>query len=70
MCNKIGVVMKESRRYESVPKCKEAFTLAMQQALQAECVGQSPDTLKLAVTNWFATGIHGGFWKNEWCQKY
>ena len=69
LCNEIGVVMKEARRYESVPNRKEAFTLAMQQALRTECKGESPDSLKSALTDWFGAGIHGGFRKNEWCQE-
>jgi len=69
MCNEINMVLKEARRYEAVPDRREAFTLAMQQALRTECKDHDPDSLEPALTDWFNAGLLGGFRKSEWCQE-
>ena len=69
MCNEINIAPKEARRFEAVTNRRDAFPLAMQQALRTECQGHDPDSLKSALTDWSNAGLLGGFRKMSGARK-
>ena len=66
VCNDTIVVLRGTRRYPFYPNRREAFTLAMQQALRTACQYHGPHSLKFVLANWLAAGPLGGFQKHEY----
>jgi len=64
----IDAVIKEQRRWESMPNRKDPFTkeMLLHVHLTAE---KDPDSLSSAIADWFTLGLLTGFCKSEWAQE-
>ncbi len=71
ICPKISAVLQHVERYEKVKDKKEPYTLAMQKEFhyQTKHIRDThPDSLHVALYEWFGVALQGGNRRIEWCQ--
>ena len=64
----VTAVLKEVEKFEKVPDRREPFTHAMLRLLKSKCAFDKGDTLRKALSDWFAVSLTGGYRRAEWCQ--
>jgi hypothetical protein len=71
LCPEITSVLAECKRWEDMERRREPFTLEMLKRLieiHTEA-SASPDSLLVALSDWFTWGLFGGFRLSEWAQS-
>ena len=66
--NFIKAVLKEHKRWESMPNRRDPLTPKMIKLQQDRYSNDHCDSLNLSLLDWFILGIYVGPRKSEWCQ--